>query len=227
MFSNVRREVTERLAEVFVLMELITGAEANPPQPDSAEIKILRGLFYVHLYAALEFCVNKGVSRYLQELDGLNVVLSHFEARALTVALANKFSSLRGVGEDKRWSKSLELILAQSSGEIEKINDGLFGLYLQNVWPEKLEILFSCLGIDSPIVPDISYKLYLEEIVDRRNAIAHGRDSAMGVGTARRSQELQTRLTAVNDTCFYILDCLEEHCRNKGSIQAAHREKYP
>ncbi|MBB2896991.1 MAE_28990/MAE_18760 family HEPN-like nuclease [Pseudomonas sp. AS2.8] len=226
MFDKIKEDVAARLAEVFTLIGLIKANESPMPMQDSAEVKILRGLFYVHLYSSLEFCVNKGVERYLQGLNSLNVVPAHFELQALTFVLANEFSSLRDVGEDKKWVKRLELISSQSSIVVGRVNDGLFGLYLQNVWPERLEVLFACLGISLPIVPDPSYRLHLEEVVDKRNSIAHGRFSAMGIGGSRRSPELESRLKAVNDTCFYFLDCLEAHYQERGSIKPAHRSAY-
>lgn len=190
MLAAVRAETAARLTEVFQLVELIRQLESSPPQPDPAEAKILRGLFWVHLYAALEYAVNSSTQRFLHAVEALKVPPEHLKPCFFSVALEPNFSALRNVGEDKRWTKRMELLGAQSSMTPNKINADIFGLYLQNIWAEKIEALFACFGITQAIVPDPSYKPYIDELVMHRNGIAHGRTSALGVGSARRSPEL-------------------------------------
>jgi len=227
MLTAVRAETTARLTEVFQLIELIRQLEVTPPQPDPAEAKILRGLFWVHLYAALEYAVNSSTQRFLQAVGTLNVPLEHFNPCFFSVALEPNFSALRNVGEDKRWTKRMELLGAQSSTSPNKINADIFGLYLQNIWAEKIEALFACFGITQAIVPDPSYKHYIDELVMHRNGIAHGRTSALGVGSARRSPDLLLRYEAIRATCQYLFDCFEQHHTSRGVIQPNRRVAYP
>ena len=208
------------------MLELSRHLEAVPPVADPPEAKILRGLFYVHLYAALEYAVNQGVQRFLQAIDALCIPPSHLEARFFSVVLDANFNSIRNVGEEKRWSARSKLIDLQSSTQSQSINGDIFGLYLQNVWIERLDALFNCLNIHLPVVPDPSFRLYIDELVERRNAVAHGRISALGIGAARRSPELVIRFNAVSSTCIYILDCFEEHYLSCGVIMPGHRPIY-
>jgi len=226
MLTAVRADTSERLMEVFLLIELIRQQEATPPQPDPAEAKILRGLFWVHLYSALEYAVNSGIQRYLHAVAALNIPPQHLMPCFFSVALESNFSALRNVGEDKRWTKRIELLGAQCSPVPNKINPDIFGLYLQNVWAEKLEALFACLGITQEIVPDPSFKPYIDELVMHRNAIAHGRTSALDVGCARRSPELLIRHEAISSVCRYFFDCLEHHHISRGVVQPSCRIMY-
>jgi hypothetical protein len=226
MLAAVRAEVTLRLGEVFQLLEHIRQLEATPPTPDPAEARILRGLFFVHLYAALEFTVNQGTQHFLQAVDALNVPPAHLEPSFFSVALDSSFSAFRNVGEDKRWAARLKLINQQSSAAAQTISGDLFGLYLQNIWIEKLDVLFRCFNIDQPVVPDPSYRLYVDELVDRRNGVAHGRFSALGIGGTRRSPELLIRYNAIAATCSHILDCLDQQHTSRGVVATAHRSSY-
>lgn len=227
MLTAVRAEVSGRLAEVFQLVEHIRHLESVPPVPDPPEAKILRGLFYVHLYAALEYAVNQGVQRFLQAVAALGVPPLHMQARFFSVALDPGFNSMRNVGEEKRWSARVKLIDLQSSPVSQPINGDIFGLYLQNVWVEKLDVLFSCLNINQPVVPSSTFRLYIDELVERRNGVAHGRISALGVGSAWRSPELLIRYNAISATCIHLLDCFERHHLDRGLILEAHRPAYP
>ncbi|WP_148051326.1 MAE_28990/MAE_18760 family HEPN-like nuclease [Pseudomonas chlororaphis] len=227
MFTAAKAETTARLSEVFQLIELIRQLEETPPQQDRPETRILRGLFWVHLYAALEYAINTGTQRFLQEIETLKIPPEHFKPCFFSVALEPSFSALRNVGEDKRWTKRLEIIDAQHATIAQKINADIFGLYLQNIWTEKIETLFTCFGITDSIVPDPSYKPYIDELVNYRNGIAHGRLSALGVGRARRSPELLIRYQAISATCSHFLDCLEQHYSSRGVVRPDNRAAYP
>ena len=66
MFATQRRESSIRMNELRGLLDVIKLQESSDPQiPDPAEVLILRGLFYVHLYAVFEFSVNQAVQRFL------------------------------------------------------------------------------------------------------------------------------------------------------------------
>jgi hypothetical protein len=226
VLSGVRAEVSVRFSEVLQVLEHIKSVEKPPPIPDVTEAKILRGLFYVHLYSALEYTINQGVRTFLQAVAGFNAQPHHYQARFLSVALDSEFNSIRNIGEDRRWGARLKLIALQSSSDPQVINNDLFGLYLQNVWIKKLETIFECLDINDPVVPDSTYRGYVDEVVERRNAVAHGRESAADVGAARRGAELLIRYNAINATCIHFLDCLESQHIARGVIQPIHRDTY-
>lgn len=226
MLMAVRAESTTRLAEVLQLLEQIRDREAIPPIPDPPDAKILRGLFFVHLYSALEFTVNKAVEAFLTEAQVMSIAPEHMHPRFYSVALDSNFASLRNIGEDKRWVKRVELIDLLGVSSPQKIDSQLFGLYLQNVWIRKIEVMFSCLAISQPPVPDPSYRLYVDELVERRNAVAHGRESALQVGSGRRSPDLLIRYTAISATCAHVLDCIEGQHANKGIVLQPYRARY-
>lgn len=227
MLTAVRADVTARLSEVFQLVEHIRTVEVAPPLSDPPEARILRGLFYVHLYAALEYAVNQGVQRFLQAIAALNAPPQHFQPRFFSVALDGNFASFRNVGEEKRWTTRVKLIDALKSTTPQRISSDLFGLYLQNIWAERLDTLFACLDISHPIVPDPSYRLYVDELVEHRNGVAHGRYSALGIGSSKRSPDLLIRHQAISSTCIHILDCLEQQHLTRGVIQFNFRSAYP
>jgi hypothetical protein len=227
MLDAVRADVSARLTEVFQLLEHIRSQEETPPTPDSAEVKILRGLFYVHLYAALEFSVNQGVQRFLDTVSAMGIPPQHLEEQFFSVALDSAFTACRNVGEDKRWASRINLLELQSSGQPRIINGALFGLYLQNIWCEKLDILFKCLNIQQPITPDPTYRTYVDELVERRNSVAHGRVSTLGLGSARRSPDLLIRYNAISATCIHILDCIDQQHARRQVIRQQHRSAYP
>jgi hypothetical protein len=222
MFDTIRIDVSERMAEVTRLLDVIRMLEATPPEIDPVDAKVVRGLFHVQLYAVLEFAVNQGVRAFLTQIKALEVKGGHMAPQFHTVALEPIFSSLRNVGEEKRWPKRLELIGTQSCPDVLPVNVDIFGMYLQNVWAERLDTVFQCLCIDEPIVPDPSYRY----LVERRNSVAHGRQGCAEIGSRARSDELQKRLNAISLTCLHILRCLEQHHELRAIVQPSYRSAY-
>ncbi|TQM08419.1 MAE_28990/MAE_18760 family HEPN-like nuclease [Stenotrophomonas maltophilia] len=227
MFTAHRNDVTKRITEVRLLLDLVRNMEAPPPAVDSLEVRVLRGLFFVHLYSALEFTINGAVERFLAGVGDLRVKAQHFEPVFLSVALDSTFSSLRMVSEEKRWPKRREVWSRAASEEICPVNSGIFGLYLQNVWVERIDALSNCLNIGEPMIPNAAYRAYVDELVDRRNGVAHGRFSAAGVGGGRRSPDLQIRFNAISETCLNILDVLEDGLDGRCVVQEQFRGLYP
>ena len=193
---------------------------------DTHEVLILRGLYYVHLYAAFEHSVNQGVQSFLKAVTNLRVSTAHFELPLFSVALDSQLSSLGDVGEAKKWGRRLDIFNRQNSEGKCVLNDTVFGLYLQNVWIENLQQVFNCLNIPDPVIPDPRLGPYVEEIVEKRNIVAHGRESPAIVGRGTRTPELKIRLDAIAEVVQHIFDCFEKGLTTRSFIAPQHRATY-
>lgn len=197
-----------------------------PLQADTAEVLVLRGLFYVHLYATLEYSVNQAVERLLHAITDLKIKTAHFEPIFLSVALDPEFSSFSDSGKNNRWSKRISFLKKQSSADEAALNLGIFSIYLQNIWKENLLQIFECLFINAPIVPDPALGLYIDEIVNKRNAVAHGRESPARVGVGTRSSDLHIRLDAVSRIITHLIHCFEKHLTELNFVREDQRAQY-
>ena len=77
---------------------------------DSDEVKILRGLFYVHLYGAFEKSVNDIIQSYLRKVETLGVVKAHAVPQFWPTALDASFKSLQSTQGVGNWKKRAEFI---------------------------------------------------------------------------------------------------------------------
>ena len=227
MFTSERLNATNRLTEVRQLLETIKALESTDPlKPDSTEVLILRGLFYVHLYATLEHSVNQSVERLLRAVIDLKVQTAHFEPLFLGVALDPEFSSFGDTGKSTRWSKRIAFLKKQTSLEETTLNLSIFSMYVQNIWKKDLLQVFECLYINEPIVPDSNLIHYIDEIVNKRNAVAHGRESPVRVGLGTRSSDLLIRLDAISRIITHLIQCFEKHLAHRNFIRIGERAKY-
>ena len=80
-FEPVISVINERFQQVRDFLSLIKQREEEEKQSTSSDTKMLRGLFFVHLYSAFEFSINHSTQHTLQLAGQKNVKLSELEPR--------------------------------------------------------------------------------------------------------------------------------------------------
>lgn len=210
MLTAVRSESVRRLSEARTLLSYIRTIEVPPPDQEPDIVYTLRGLCYVNLYAAWEYSIENAIQTALRTINLKNELKKNFVHSTLSWVLHSEFTSLAMVGPEKRWKKRDELLKAMHSSTNATINDSVFSSELQNIWPYVLEDIIAYLGISDNAIPEAPFKGYINEVVDKRNAIAHGRMSPKEVGITR-APELEKRYEAIEKTISHIFWILETH----------------
>jgi len=221
-FISVSQSSTLRFNEVRALLTEIRSRETIPPAPETEIVSTLRGLFFVNLYGAFEFSITEAVQTLLQEITRACIPYSQFEPLFHAVALDGKFSAISDAGRKKKWKARRELLSQQVSATVCGLNDTAFHHDLQNIWFETLSMLFDALCIAEPVVPEARLRGYIDEVVDRRNAVAHGRESPALIGRIR-STELELRLDAISQTATHVILCFDKHLANRGFVTLTYR----
>ncbi len=225
-FSGVRNRTRERFAEVQVYLSYISSCEScDPMAPIPIEIKIMKGLYYVHLYAALEKSVNDVVQTALSIISSKRVQNNHFLAPLLSIALVDQMKSLKGAGYSNLINQSIGVFKEAASTNVVPINETALSNNLQNIWIKTIEEVFESLCMP-PLAFSPHEKATVNEVVGKRNAVAHGRDSAAAVGERHRVPVLREQMAAVSIVTSKIIDSIEEHCMGKKYIKPNARRHY-
>lgn len=222
--DGIRIGVTERLAEAQELLVVIRGAE-QPLVPLPALAATLRGLFYVSCYGAIEFAVTQGTQTFITFVNSLNVKHGHLELAVNSISLHAKLASVEN-SRSISWSRRRELYAPLGDASICAMPDTLFGAFVQNVRPDTIKQIFESFGIDKPPTLEEREASYLLEIVERRNAVSHGRMTATEAGQNKTSQNLEEMFSAVNNMAAYFLSTLEEHTASRAFIREGYRAEY-
>lgn len=211
MFREQRSSSNARLREVRELLTLIGHLEPQTfKAPDPNELLVLRGLFFVHLYSVLEFAVTSGASRALTLISEQKIICKSIKPPLLALAADSLFSKIKHSSFLKQIEDRLELLDGQHLSKQCTVREEVFGKYLQNIYPETIEIIFSVLCINKKIVPEDRVRGYICELTNNRNSVAHGRESTAYIGSRRRHIELVTILEAIAAFIDYFYDCLSE-----------------
>lgn len=225
-FGSVKASARARFSDVRVHLEFIESLEPrSPSEQASIQVKLLRGLFYVHLYSALEKTVNECVEQALLLIGSQGIENRHYQYRFNVVSLYGRMQAFKDAGYRSFFSKSVDIFSALDSSEVSKIDNTIFSASLQNVWFKALDEVFQCFGM-SEFSVDPRLKTSVNEVVDKRNAVAHGRESAIYVGERHRSDTLRARTQDIQLVTDKFVDGLESYVLALEHVKTIHRAGY-
>lgn len=218
--SKVRGNIANRLNLININLRHLQSSEPQELTFETSEIhKIQKGLYYVHLYSALEKSVNEIIERVLLVIDSMNVKHEHFIVDFNVISLDAQMKSYKMAGKDRSLECMINVFGKMHCQEVSKINNTIFSYQLQNIWFETIQTLFICFGITQ--IEDINgdIKVTIDEVVEKRNAVAHGRIPADKVGERQRCDVLQKRTTVIQSTLNLVTNKFEKYLNNKNYIK--------
>src|SRR5437879_1290838 len=121
LIAQVSPSIATRFREVQEFLSFIRQAELPPPAIEGSEVKILRGLFYVHLYGAFEVSINAIVAGAARAINAASIPHHKVNHSLGVLVLDGSFRSAAAANFDNRWTKRLELIQMRISSEIAQI----------------------------------------------------------------------------------------------------------
>lgn len=208
----------ERLSEAGQLLTYITTIEPKGVDSTAPHVKMIRGLFYVQLYGVIEKTINESVIEVLSKVQSFSPTCNSISTPFLTVALSRKIKSLKDSGYDKIFEKSSDIFYSQITTDVAEFDDTIFSNFLQNIWADTISVLMKSLGI-SDFVIDAKLRTLLNEIVDKRNAVAHGRESALIIGESFKSDILLKKFTRVGEFLDEYFERLESFLTKQEFLQ--------
>jgi hypothetical protein len=212
--ADARSESRERFLEVLQILNTLSASSFGKESATNIPEKALRGLFLVALYGAFERSANSAVEQ------AISVISSHrsegrlCNPRIFTVFLHSKVKSIRGSAGKNLFDRSLELFEAGSSENPMHISDNPLSDILQNVDGKTLISVSGYFGIDNFVI-DASSIGRLNNLRERRNAVAHGRESAATAGERFSFAELRIMYSIADREIAKFIDALEFYCEHK------------
>ncbi len=213
MFSDITLQSTLRLIEVRELLDFIKSNTPKPPNVEPTNILISKGLFFVHLYGAYEYTVKTTVSRTIDLINKKNPQLNNCKPLFLSIILNSELDSIASVG-DKKWEKRHTLFTKFNTNNIVQIQNDIFPTNGRNLKYRQLQSIWNSFSISDPILPRQSLGGRITELIENRNAIAHGNEPAATIGSLNTISELYIRHSEISEVCSYIIKTFEEYVKN-------------
>lgn len=225
--ERVRVVSRDRFNDVLVLLNFITSLEPdNVAVVTPHEVKILRGLFFVHLYGAFEKTLNELVQHVLLKIKGMNPSNCHLIIPFNAISLSRKWKGIKDSGYKDAFTRIAEFLECIEMEHFHEFDETLFASLLQNAWVKSIEEVILAFGASGFSI-SVDNRTIINELVDKRNAVAHGRESAAVVGERFRCDVLRRRLTDIQTFSNELIDYFENYFENRCFIRPSHRAAYP
>jgi hypothetical protein len=210
MFSDVTLESTSRLIEVRTHLDFIKSKTPKPPKTEPTNILIAKGLFFVHLYGAYEFTVKSTVSRAIDLINKKSPLVNDCKHLFLSIVLNSELDSIASVG-DKKWERRHNLFSEFEASRVVQIHNDIFPTNGRNIRYRQLESIWKSFSISDPILPRSALGGRITELVENRNAIAHGNQPAAVIGSLNTIAELYQRHSDISEVCSYVIQIFDDY----------------
>lgn len=223
LFSIVRSNSRERFSEVFINLAFIEKNEG--PAESSIEVKILRGLFYVHLYSVMEKAINETIEQTILLVKQDGVKNKHYENSFNVISLNSKMQAFKQCSIKNYFSKSAEVFESLGADDSFDLSNTIFSDSLQNIWYKTIQEAIRSFGA-SPIYIEPRVRLTIDEIVEKRNAVAHGRETPVSIGERHRSNMLRLKTQEIQMVVEQFISTFEDYVNNKKYINPLYVNEY-
>jgi hypothetical protein len=220
----IRNSASAGFNEALILLNFLKQHEPLIGEPVPPELKMMRGLFFVQLYGTFEAIILMTMVALLRSIKSMAPEAQDIENTFYVVALSSNWKSIKDQGYRKIFSQMRNFFDFQKSEKLCEIDENLFSLYLQNISGSAIEELYVALGMELDL--PISTRVLLNELVDNRNKVAHGRESAAVVGGRYSINDLQNKFGQVQEFTLSFIDTIELFFESRSFIRSIAREKY-
>jgi hypothetical protein len=222
MFTSLRTELVIRLGQVAELCRLVDSLEKRELSSGTTEpaLRSLKGLSFVHLYAAYEYTVINSFSVVARQFNAYGIPYGKVRRSLLSLVLHPAFESLREIQPRKCWPGRIELMETSTSANASSLQDNVFPLDDSHHRAAQLDTICSILGLQvGALLPAPRFRGLIQDVVENRNAIAHGRETAEYVGSRYTAADLAGRLQQMTLVLNHLLNTLEAYALTQANFE--------
>jgi hypothetical protein len=112
----------------------------------------------------------------------------------------------------------MELFKKVDSASTFDVCDDLFPFDGSHFRFQQLETIWALFGLAVPIVTANRMMGRIDELVEHRNAIAHGRATAEEVGRRFSVGDIEGRINDTQDIYIHLISSMQLHCSNAANL---------
>jgi len=208
MFAPLKVEVVSRFDAVESFFKAAQGLRG--PLAQTA-----RGLAFVQIYAAYEYTVTTVVQRAIDALVAHNHATKDLASSLLTIFLEPELQSFRTCNLKNEWNNRIALFQKIFENTPARVPNTVFPNDGTHYRSTQLQTIFKVLGINRIPAPRQRHLHRINEVVENRNAIAHGRETADSVGRRFTREEVMHAIRQMKSVCVLLISVIEAYCADK------------
>lgn len=211
-FTAVENETQARLKDAKDLLDYIGSIEND--RSKGKLCKVLKGSFFVLLYAALEKTVFFAVSVCIQILNSRNIRLLDIKPVLWAIVFNDECNAIHDAG-DKKWAKRWDLFSQITDIDVKQMNDQLYPTTTGNIKILQIEGIWKTFGITQSARKNERIATRLNELAENRMKVAHGREIVSVVGASYTYDDLLKCYNEVQEYLSYIIECFDSYIDNE------------
>lgn len=215
MLAALRSGSSDRVRQSSLLLQHLRQLEIAGVAGNEELLKTQKGLFFISLYASLEFTITNSVSEFLSSLQASAQAPGFYRVSLLPTLLNREFNAVLGASKRTIWNHKQNLVNRMFAGDVCTIDNDIFPTESTNISADHFQAVWSQLAIPGNPLPAGVNPWTINEIKEHRNAIAHGRERAAAIGARFSLSALEERHRIVEEVCAHTVISFEEHLSNR------------
>jgi hypothetical protein len=207
MFPALRLEVKERFTAVEKYLKAYTAREFDGELSQTA-----RGLVFVQVYAIHEFTVKTVVEQGILAVIGYAHSYKSLRPSLLALFLDPELTSVQDSGKDKLWKQRLQLFDRAASKDPARLNGTPIPTDGSHFRHPQIQMILRVFGVKRAPTTRRRHLFKIDEVVDHRNAIAHGQETAAQVGRRYSNADVRKTIRQMKSVCLRLITIVEEYC---------------
>jgi|ERR1700723_778116 len=207
MFKPLRVEVVAR----FAAFESFFGA-AHGTNHKTVRAQTAKGLAFVQMYAIYEYTVCTAVQTAIDALVSHRLSRKKLVPSLMTLFLDPQLQSLRDSPLKDVWTRRLQLFEQVFSSGVATVPNTVLPTDGSHFRHTQLQLIFDVLGIHRTPAQRQSHLHRVDEVVNHRNAVAHGRETAEAIGGRYSREDVLKINKQMKSVCLLFISAIEVHC---------------
>jgi hypothetical protein len=181
--------------------------------------QVAKGLAFVQLYAIYEYTVNNVVRVAASEIAAHSHPISSLRPSLMALFLDPEFSSVRDCSPARLWEQRIALcerVISDKPAAQYQSPIPMDGTHYRHT---HVKLILKVFGIARRPTRRRRHLFRIDEVVQNRNSIAHGEETASEIGRRYSRQDIFTVTRQMESACLRLIMLFEEHC----SLPERHR----
>ncbi len=218
MLAGVANEALKRISGTRAVLRMLQAYEPPHGQGDVAS-RTGKGMLFVQNYATYEYVIVSAVRALITDLNARKLQFHAIRAEVLAMALDPEFTSLASTAVNKSWRGRARLVDRARCAEAVAIRDNLFPGDGSHFKVSQLETIWRLFCLRGEVVPEPRLRGHIEEMVEKRNIIAHGGEAPDVVGGGFSVADMEKRLADTETICSHIIGTVTSHTADHAAFR--------
>jgi hypothetical protein len=206
MFQALQLEVMERYTTVEQHFRESRRLRSNLSK------QAARGLVFVELYAIHEYTVRSVVRIAIDAIAAHAHRYTDLRPSLLAMFLDPELCSLRDTSPRNIWDRRLVLLERATSNDPVSLAGLVLPIDGTHFRHTHVNLILKVFGVTQALTIDPRHLFRIDEVVDKRNAITHGEETAQEVGRGFSRGDIRQVIRQMKSICLRLILIVSQHC---------------